>query len=86
VSKVEKLRKRAGEIPSDFTWDEMVSLLNSFGFEETSKKGGSYRCFLSSDGRKFFMHKPHPGSIVKQYALRQVVEKLCEFGLLQNGE
>lgn len=27
-------------------------------------------------GRPIVLHKPHPGNIVKQYALRQVMEEL----------
>jgi predicted RNA binding protein YcfA (HicA-like mRNA interferase family) len=86
VSKVDKLRNRIAEIPSDFTWDEMVAVLKGLGFEEKSRKGGSYRTFISATGKKLFMHKPHPGSIVKLYCVRQVVEALREDGILEVGE
>ncbi|MWJ56937.1 addiction module toxin, HicA family [Burkholderia pseudomallei] len=86
MSKLEKLRQRMVAIPADFTWDELILLLGSVGFEEKSKKGGSYRTFFREDGRKLFLHKPHPGSIVKKYCLRNIVTKLQEFGLLDSEE
>lgn len=64
----------------------MVTLLKCLGFKEKTKKGGSYRTFFDDEGRKIFVHKPHPGSIVKVYSVRDVVEKLREFGLLADGD
>jgi len=29
------------------------------------------------------LHKPHPGNIVKSYAIKQVYDYLTEFGLLK---
>ncbi|MFM0667570.1 type II toxin-antitoxin system HicA family toxin [Paraburkholderia sediminicola] len=86
MSKLQKLRQRIADIPADFSWDELVSLLEGFGFIEKAKKGGSYRTFFDDSGRKIFLHKPHPGSIVKVYCVRDVVEKLREFGLMNTGE
>lgn len=85
MSKLKKLRARVVQIPSDFSWDEMVTLLEGLGFTEKAAKGGSYRTFFDETGRKIFLHKPHPGSIVKVYSIRDVVEKLREFGLLSDG-
>ncbi|WP_063895399.1 type II toxin-antitoxin system HicA family toxin [Burkholderia ubonensis] len=86
MSTLEKLRKRIVRIPADFAWDEMVTLLKGLGFKEKTKKGGSYRTFFDDAGRKIFVHKPHPGSIVKVYSVRDVVEKLREFGLLEDED
>ncbi|SIO35313.1 type II toxin-antitoxin system HicA family toxin [Paraburkholderia phenazinium] len=86
MSKLEKLRQRVAEFPADFSWDERVVLMEDFGFAEKTKKGGSYRTFFDGSGRKIFLHKPHPGSIVKVYSVRNVVEKLREFGLMDAGE
>jgi hypothetical protein len=30
------------------------------------------------------LHKPHPGNIVKEYALKQVIEHLKEKGYIKN--
>jgi hypothetical protein len=82
VSKSEKLLDRFLSIPADFTWDEFVSLMGHFGFRELANKGGSYRCFVSAQNLKIFLHKPHPSNVMRRYALRQVRAKLKEFGLL----
>ncbi|MDR3096041.1 MAG: type II toxin-antitoxin system HicA family toxin [Paraburkholderia sp.] len=86
MSKLDKLRKRIASIPADFSWDEFVALMEGLGFAERTKKGGSYRTFYDEGGRKIFLHKPHPSSIMKLYSVRSVVEKLREFGLLDNEE
>ncbi len=82
MSRIEKLVTRFCGYPSDFSWDELVSLLNQFGFSEKNKSGSSHRTFFSTDGKKIFLTKPHPSNIVKRYALKQTHEKLIEYGML----
>lgn len=86
MTKTDKLRNRAASVPADFTWQELVCLLNSYGFIEFSDKGGSYRSFKNAAGLKIFMHKPHPGNIVKKYLLLKVGNKLKEYGLTGSNE
>lgn len=81
MSKKEKLRQRLLAIPADFSWAELVSVLKGLGFDEIDDTGSSRRCFKSQSGKKIFLHEPHPGSIVKRYALRQVVESLEQYGI-----
>ena len=73
-------------VPKDFTWDELVRILLHFGYEEikTGKTGGSRRKFADGSQRVIILHKPHPGNIVKGYALRQVIGHLIEKGLLKS--
>jgi len=81
MSGIEKLVERFKTVPSDFTWLELVRLLKSFGYEE--KKGaGSRRKFRGENLPAINLHQPHPGKIVKQYALRQVKATLESEGLL----
>lgn len=76
MSKSEKLLERLKSVPADFTWNELVVVLSSFGYSECSGDG-SRRFFLNKDsGHKIRLHKPHPGIIVKKYALRQVLDSL----------
>jgi predicted RNA binding protein YcfA (HicA-like mRNA interferase family) len=82
VSKHSKLLIRLLSIPADFTWDELLSVVGKLGFQEKSDKGGSYRTFVDSEGRKIFLHEPHPSNILKKYAIRKVVDALNEYGLL----
>jgi len=82
LSKDQKQLERFLSIPADYSWDELVTLVGSYGFDEDTKSGGSRRCFISAKGWKMFLHKPHPGNIVKRYAIRQVKDALVEFGLI----
>jgi hypothetical protein len=47
VSKKDKLVSKLLKRPNDFTWNELTSLLKSFGYREvkTGKTGGSRRRF-----------------------------------------
>lgn len=77
VSKIDKLRDRFFSLPKDFTWDELSKVLISYGYIElkTGKTGGSRRKFVKGS-HIISLHKPHPGNIVKQYTIRQVIETL----------
>ncbi|NCA82092.1 MAG: type II toxin-antitoxin system HicA family toxin [Opitutae bacterium] len=81
MGKKEKLRARFETIPADFTWLELCSLLSGFGYEEL--KGGGSRRKMVKDGRVIILHEPHPGKIVKKYALKQVLDHLKESGELK---
>lgn len=82
MSKQSKLIARLLSIPADFTWDELVSVMGKLGFKERTDKGGSYRTFVDSEGRKIFLHEPHPDNVLKKYAIRKVIDALNEYGLL----
>ena len=80
----EKLRERFQNMPSDFTFDEMQRLLEGYGYEKSNKgkTSGSRIIFKNGDKRPIMLHKPHPGNIVKEYAMKQVLEDLKEAGLI----
>ncbi|MBC6436174.1 type II toxin-antitoxin system HicA family toxin [Nostoc sp. HG1] len=84
MTRREKLIKRFLSRPKDFTWEELVSLLSGFGFEEvsTGKTGGSRRRFLNHAGVIMTLHKPHPQNILKRYQIEQIIEILQEEELL----
>jgi HicA toxin of bacterial toxin-antitoxin, len=86
MSKNEKLVQRLLSIPKDFTWEELVKLLALFGYAELKKgkTGGSRRKFADEKKNLITLHKPHPGNILKGYALKQVIEHLKEKGHIQN--
>ena len=66
-------------IPKDLTWEELTKILNSLGYFETNRKGktgGSRRKFVNSEMDILSLHKPHPGNIVKQYVIKQLIQKL----------
>jgi len=82
MSKGGKLLERLLRIPKDFTWDELTTVLANLGYEplKSGKTGGSRRKFVDQDRNIINLHKPHPGNIVKEYALKQVVDQLKEQG------
>ena len=79
MSKIEKLIARIQASPNDFTWDELIRLLNHYGFEEIKKgkTAGSRRAFFHLETKQIIrFHKPHPGNILKQYQLKEILELL----------
>ncbi|MBO9635865.1 MAG: type II toxin-antitoxin system HicA family toxin [Chitinophagaceae bacterium] len=72
--------------PKDFTWKELCSLLGYLGFIEikTGKTSGSLRKFADSKKNLIILHQPHPGNVMKQYALKYVIDRLTELGYLQD--
>jgi HicA toxin of bacterial toxin-antitoxin, len=86
MSKKEKLIDRLLSVPKDFTWDELGRILASYGYREmnTGKTGGSKRKFVDADKKIIALHKPHPGNIIKEYALKQVIDHLKEKGKIKD--
>jgi hypothetical protein len=86
MSRQEKLIVRLLSVPKDFTWDELVKVLNSFGYEELKggKTGGSRRRFVDGDKNIITLHKPHPVNIVKGYAIKEIIEHLKLKGHLKD--
>ena len=78
MSKIEKLLDRLLSNPKDFTWDELVKILAHFGYVEhiQGKTGGSRRRFVDTEKNVINLHKPHPGNILKAYAIREIIEHL----------
>ena len=78
----EKLIGRLKSLPNDFTFDEIERLLTLFGYkmENKGKTSGSKVMFIDKQNRKILLHKPHPGNIIKRYALKDVLNKLFRNG------
>ena len=85
MSSKDKLIERFRQLPVDFTFDELQRLLEGFGYVRSEKghTSGSRVIFKSKDKRPIMLHKPHPGNIVKAYALKQVYDELKEVGLIK---
>lgn len=81
MAAADKLLERFKSVPANFTWDELKRLLARFGYAEQKGKG-SRRKFKAENRPTLILHEPHPGKIVKQYALRYVKEVLETEGLL----
>jgi len=79
MSKQEKLLKKILEIPRNFTFDELVTLMRGFGYsvENRGRSSGSAIMFYhSAINDKILIHKPHPEKEVKRYILLMIIEKL----------
>lgn len=85
MSKHEKLLKRLQSRPKDFTWNELATLLGGLGYREVGggKTGGSRRRFTHDSAPPVLLHKPHPGNILKAYAVRDVLRVLREGGFTE---
>ena len=86
MSTINKLIDRFLSIPGDLTWEELIKVLGYYGFQikKTGKTGGSRRKFVDENNNVMILHKPHPASIVKKYAIRQVIQNLEEKGKIKN--
>jgi hypothetical protein len=80
----DKLVARLKARPKDFTWDELVRLLEGLGYAEaaTGRTGGSRRRFIHATAPVIALHKPHPGNIVRMYVVDDVLRILTEEGLI----
>lgn len=77
---IEKLRRK----PRDFTWNELVALLEGLGFREVrrGKTSGSRRRFVHETAGMISLHEPHPGRELKGYQVDLVLEALTQKGLI----
>ena len=86
MSKNEKLIERFCQLPSDFTFSELEKLLSIFGYEKSDKgkTAGSRVIFKNSNNRPIMIHKPHPGNIIKGYAMKQIFNELKIAGFIND--
>ncbi|MVT08547.1 type II toxin-antitoxin system HicA family toxin [Chitinophaga tropicalis] len=87
MSKIEKLLSRFQDIPRDFEWSELLTILNYFNYEETKngKTGGSRRKFYNEENNNvIILHEPHPKKVMKEYAIKEVLDHLKRKGLISD--
>ena len=85
MSSFEKLLERFLARPTDFTYDELRRLLGKLGYTETTKgkTSGSRVAFVEEKTRHIIrVHKPHPGNILKEYVIKEVIKSLQDEGKL----
>lgn len=80
MTKLEKLRQRFLSLPADFSWNELMKLLDLLGYVSSNagKTSGSRVRFTHIKFAPIILHKPHPTSIVKIYVMRQLKETLIQ--------
>ena len=85
MTKKEKLIERIRHLPKDFTFEELETVLLQLGFEkdDKGKTSGSRITFYNKEKQmQYLAHKPHPSSIVKEKALKDIVNYLTENKLI----
>lgn len=78
MSSKEKLITRFKALPTDFTFEELDRLLTLLGYNKSNKgkTSGSRLIYKDSEGHPIMIHRPHPGNIVKSYAMKQILDEL----------
>jgi len=84
MSKNNKLVNKLLSKSKDLTWDELVNILSSYGFNEINagKTSGSARKFINENKTPINIHKPHPKNIIKEYVIKLVINTLKKEHLL----
>ena len=83
MGKEEKMVQWLLSLPADYSYSEARALALRFGYIEQNKgstSGSRVIFFRPYDKRKILLHKPHPGDIMKKYAVRQFLDRLIENG------
>jgi len=89
MSTKKKLLERFLRLPRNFTYQELKKLLNSFGYAEEMKgktSGSRVMFFNKGIEHSIMIHKPHPGNILKAYAMKYVLDELKTKGFIENED
>jgi len=79
MSKHEKLLERFLSRPKNFTYNELRTLLNGFGYSEIQKgaTSGSRVAFYNIHSKHIIrLHNPHPHNILKRYQMDLIEDEL----------
>ena len=85
MTKKEKLKQQLLQFPKDFTFEELETILCQLGFEQDNKgktSGSRVRFYHREKQLLYLAHKPHPQSIIKEKALKDIVVFLTENKLI----
>jgi hypothetical protein len=84
MARRDKLLIRFLSKPKDFTWQELVALLEGLGYSRAAggKSGGSRVRFVHEDHPPISLHRPHPRPVLKRYQVEQIEEVLRGEGLI----
>ena len=83
MSTLEKAKERLRLEPKDYTYTEARQLLIALGYVEDNKgktSGSRVRFYRETDQGVIMLHKPHPGNTMKGYAVKDLRQRLFEYG------
>ena len=72
-------------LPKDFTFAELETVLLQLGFEKDDKgktSGSRVRFYNKNKQMQYLAHKPHPSNIIKEKALKDIVDYLTDNKLI----
>ena len=80
MSKVDTLIKKLCQkpTPADFRYSDLRKIMAYFGYVESNKgatSGSRVRFYNPENKASMMLHKPHPGNIIKAYAMKQVLNE-----------
>jgi hypothetical protein len=81
----EKIAERFKKKPKDFTFEETVTLLAYFDYTVHNKgaTSGSRVRFKNKETDMYIdIHRPHPGSIMKEWMVKAIYQHLKNNGLI----
>lgn len=84
MAKFAKLKQRFLSDPKDFTWDELVRLMQGLGFSLDQSGGGSHCRFVLKSDASIIVNafRPHPDGTLRRYQIREIRNYLQERGLI----
>lgn len=82
MTRSDKLISRFLKRPQNFTYNELLRLLNGFGYNELQGSGSRVVFYNKKLKHNIKLHKPHPGNILKKYQIDLVLNELKLKGLL----
>ncbi|MBL8484648.1 MAG: type II toxin-antitoxin system HicA family toxin [Rhodocyclaceae bacterium] len=86
MSKKQKRLERlcATPSPTDFTWDELLAVMEAAGFRAACS-GGSHYTFEHTSGPRLSISKTHPSGILKRYQIEAVIDALRRVGTIKDN-
>jgi hypothetical protein len=81
--KEDKRLQRFKKFPKDYTYDELVWVLEYLGFHEDNrgKTSGSRVVFINDRKEHVYAHKPHPGNVLKPWVAKNINKQLENYGI-----
>lgn len=67
--------------PTDFPWDDLVTLFKQHDFKVTCPSG-SHHWFSHPSGLVFRASRSHPRGLLKTYQIEQAIEALQKIGVI----
>ena len=85
MSQKEKPIKKIYRLLKDFTFDELKTLFSYLGFEVENKgktSGSRIKFYNEKLQMQYLAHKPHPSSVMKEKALKDILNYLTKNQLI----